>query len=316
MMPILNHIYEKITTKRTIDEEQKKFEELVDEVTSLLEDVDYYNNASEDLYNNQQKQIIFLCKELLHKCEQSLRQQTSKDNFLICLFNSQNNVYKEMLQNIEELRKFKVKLKEMEIQSVQLVQTVLIPKQNRIQTQQTSIYSIRIVLKLSAPKNIQQIFFQNPLHLKNEYVFKLQMELTDSQKHIWDFQRQQFIKVKQLIKDINIFTLSKKHCTLEMRNSLKYTDSEKVKYNNCMTRPEINSQEIKQDQNDQAYALKMFLVVIGKNGLQVIRKSRMIKLNMGEDYELMEKDQIVLMQDQNSEPLISYSVKKFVIQQL
>ncbi|CAD8042922.1 unnamed protein product [Paramecium primaurelia] len=306
------------TAKDIFDKKQNELVQLICQVTQSLEQVEYFDNIQEDLYRSEQKQLIQQCKDLLHSGELLLQSLPSNLTLINGYFYSKSNNYKELLICIEDLNKINGQIHELELQSLEILKTVVIPNFSRKQSFQQSIYEIQIVLKLKAPKLIKEIFDQYPRHLKSEYKFKFQMEDAESHKNIFHFSRKEFIKLQQIMKEAKIYTLSKKnHCTLEMRNSLQYSNSKKNTFipdTKFISSEIISIENLQQDQDNKSNLLKLFLVVNGQNGTTVIRNQRTnMHVGLGQECELFEKDQIVILQDSNQDPLISYIVQLMMI---
>ncbi|CAD8139572.1 unnamed protein product [Paramecium octaurelia] len=304
--------------KDVFDKKSNELAQLICQVGQSLEQVEYFNNIQEDLYTNEQKQLIMQCKDYLHQSESLLQSLPSHPTLINGYFYSKSSNYKELVQSIEELVRINNQLHELELQSLEILKTVVIPNFSRKQSFQQSIYEIQIVLKLKAPKLVKEIFDQYPRHLKSEYKFKIQMEEADSHKNVFHFQRMQFLKLQQMMKEVKIYTLSKnKHCSLEIRNSLQYQHSTKnifIPDTQFISSQIISMENLQQDQEDKPNFLKLFLVQNGQNGTTVIRNQRTtMHVRVSQECELFEKDQIVILQDSNQDPLISYVVQLIMI---
>ncbi|CAD8052828.1 unnamed protein product [Paramecium sonneborni] len=325
LVPIIKQFVQEgqqfFTAKDIFDKKQNELTQLISQVTQSLEQVEYFDNIQEDLYSNEQKQIIKQCKDLLHSSEQLLNQLPSNLTLINGYFYSKSNNYKELLQCLEELSKINAQIHELEMQSLEVLKTVVLPNFSRKQSFQSSVHQINIVLKLKAPKLIKEIFDQYPRHLKSEFNFKFQMEDSESHKNVFHFQRKEFIKLQQVLKETKIYTLSKKqHCSLEMRNSLQYSHSQKNTFipdTKFISSEIISIENLQQDQDNKSNILKLFIVVNGQNGIIIIRNQRItMHVGFGQECELLEKDQIVILQDSNQEPLVSYIVQRIMIQLL
>ncbi|CAK85084.1 unnamed protein product (macronuclear) [Paramecium tetraurelia] len=314
------------TAKDVFDKKSNELAQLICQVGQSLEQVEYFNNIQEDLYTNEQKQLIMQCNDHLHQSESLLQSLPSHLTLINGYFYSKSNNYKELVQSIEELVRINNQLHELELQSLEILKTVVIPNFSRKQSFQCtqfslsleSIYEIQIVLKLKAPKLVKEIFDQYPRHLKSEYKFKIQMEDAESHKNVFHFQRMQFLKLQQMMKEVKIYTLSKnKHCSLEIRNSLQYSHSTKNTFipdTKFISSEIISMENLQQDQENKSNLLKLFLVQNGQNGTTVIRNQRTpMHVGIGQECELFEKDQIVILQDSNQDPLISYVVQLIMI---
>ncbi|CAD8081207.1 unnamed protein product [Paramecium sonneborni] len=304
------------TAKEVFEKKQNELMQLIFDITQSLDQVEYFNNIQEELYSNQQKDFIKQCKDVLHQSEQLVQQLPCNLTLINGYLFSKSNNYKELLQHLEELNKINLQIRELELQSYEVLKTVSIPDFSRKKYFQT-VHEIQIFLKLKAPKEIKEIFESYPRHLKTEYTFKSQMVEDEKSKNIFNFSRKEFMKLQQIKKDAQIYTISKKqHCSLELRKIQQNQLQIKQKFQEDET--QFNS-EISRDQEIQNLAklFKLYLVVNGKNGITIIREQQQrIYVGCGEDFELLEKDEIIILSNSNQETLISYIIQRFIIQKL
>ncbi|CAD8060959.1 unnamed protein product [Paramecium primaurelia] len=305
------------TAKDEFEKKQNELMQFILDITQSLDQVEYFDNIQEELYTNEEKQFIKQCKDLLHLSEQLVQQLPSNLTLINGYLYSKTSHYKELLHHLEELNKISSQIRQLELQSYEVLKTVIVPSLSRKVSFQ-SMHEVSIFLKLKAPKEIKEIFNQYPRHLKSEYTFKIHIDDNDHSKNVYNFSRKEFMKLQQIKKDAQIYTISKKqHCTLELRN-IQQNQFIKKKSQRLETQFDTPLHKVlDQEQDNKTQILRLYLIVNGQNGINIIRdQNQRIYVGCGEEFGLQEKDEIIILSNSNQETLISYIIQRFIIKQL
>ncbi|CAK73144.1 unnamed protein product (macronuclear) [Paramecium tetraurelia] len=114
------------TAKDEFEKKQNELMQLIIDITQSLDQVEYFDNIQEELYTYDEKQFIKQCKDLLHQSEQLVQQLPSNLTKINGYLYSKTNNYKELLQHLQELNKISSQIRSLELQSYEVLKTVVV----------------------------------------------------------------------------------------------------------------------------------------------------------------------------------------------